>query len=140
MNTDIIKSLDTEIAMCESQAAKLRKARAILAPPTKQEEAPAKPRRQARAKGKPSTSRAVSSQQVERVRETLAETLHGQASQHRIGQEAGMRSPAVSMAVRQLEADGVVRRTGAKEGRSPVIELVRAPAADVAAGNGEGAA
>lgn len=140
MNTDIIKSLDMEIAMCESQAAKLRKARAILAPPTKQQqEAPtAKPRRQRKAKT--SSTRAVSSQQVERVRETLAEALHGQASQHRIGQEAGMRSPAVSMAVRQLEADGVVRKTGAKEGRSPVIELVRAPAAAVAAGNGEGAA
>jgi F0F1-type ATP synthase membrane subunit b/b' len=61
---------------------------------------------------------------VEKVRKTLAEDLDGRATQAAITHATKLNSGQVSAAIQALAADGIIRETGVRVGRTKEVEIV----------------
>lgn len=133
----LVKRIDREIAAVEKRIKAERERHAARVAPLAERQRQladarkalvktlkAKPKR-ARKGSTVSVSRAKAGPAaISRVRESLADVLHGQATQARITAETGLNSGQVSAALKELENEGVVRKTGKKEGRSHEFELI----------------
>lgn len=114
-----LKVIDAEIESARErrreQVAKIRRltsARATLTGEKKHSTV----KRSARQKAGPAA--------INKLRETLAETLHGRATQAALTKATNLNSGQVSAGLKALLEEGVIRETGVTVGRTKEVEIV----------------